>query len=249
MHKNDKRMLFGETPAAQVVMLPYGEAKRVGAFVVLPTNSGKAGLATAVEHLFGSDSAWDQAVDVMGFRPVKLYLPRFKVEYGVKSLKAALADMGMQDAFQVRCILLRGSSGHFSFVMVRQGTISEPRRVCAASIPSPLGLIARAYAFLLPRLNLPLSSALLPCVLSTLEQPNGQFQRMTEDTAYIEDVLHKAVIEVNEEGTVAAAATAVMMTRSLPPPPVELKVDRPFLFVVYDQSAKTVLFVAKVESV
>jgi len=179
MHKNEKRMLFGETPGAQLVMLPYGEAKRVGAFVVLPTRPGKAGLAAAVEQLFGSDSAWDQAVDVMGHRPVKLYLPRFKVEYGVKSLKSALADMGMHDAFQA----------------------------------------------------------------------SAQFHRMTEGSAYIEDVLHKAVIEVNEEGTVAAAATAVMMTRSLPPPPVELKVDRPFLFVVYDQPAKTVLFAAKIESV
>lgn len=109
MHKNEKRMLFGETPGAQLVMLPYGEAKRVGAFVVLPTRPGKAGLAAAVEQLFGSDSAWDQAVDVMGHRPVKLYLPRFKVEYGVKSLKSALADMGMHDAFQVWCMLSRGS--------------------------------------------------------------------------------------------------------------------------------------------
>ena len=94
-----------------------------------------------------------------------------------------------------------------------------------------------------------LLASLLPCVFSTLEQASAQFHRMTEGSAYIEDVLHKAVIEVNEEGTVAAAATAVMMTRSLPPPPVELKVDRPFLFVVYDQPAKTVLFAAKIESV
>ena len=72
---------------------------------------------------------------------------------------------------------------------------------------------------------------------------------MSGGQAYIEDVLHKAVIEVNEEGTVAAAATAVVMTRSLPPPPIDFKVDRPFVFVVYDHTVKTVLFVAKVESV
>ena len=72
---------------------------------------------------------------------------------------------------------------------------------------------------------------------------------MSGSQAYIEDVVHKAVIEVNEEGTVAAAASAVLMTRSLPPPPIEFTIDRPFLFVVYDQLAKAVLFAAKVESV
>jgi serpin B len=72
---------------------------------------------------------------------------------------------------------------------------------------------------------------------------------MTASQTYIRDVLHKAVIEVNEQGTVAAAATAVVMTRSLPPPPVRVKLDRPFLFVVYDRPAKTLLFAAKVETV
>ena len=45
---------------------------------------------------------------------------------------------------------------------------------------------------------------------------------------HISDVVHTALIEVNEEGTVAAAATAVIMkTRSLGPPPLRLTFDRP----------------------
>lgn len=106
MHKTEKRMLFGETQTAQMVMLPYGEAKRVGAYVVLPKAPGKPGLAKAVEELFGADASWEQAVDMLGFRPVKLFLPRFKLEYGAKSLKAALGEMGMTDAFQVGRIVL-----------------------------------------------------------------------------------------------------------------------------------------------
>ena len=54
--------------------------------------------------------------------------------------------------------------------------------------------------------------------------PGGHVGRMTDDmTVFIEDILHKAVIEVNEEGTVAASATAVVMTHSLPPPAVEVR--------------------------
>jgi serine protease inhibitor len=106
MQKTEKRMLFGETQTAQMVMLPYGEAKRVGAYVVLPKTPGKPGLTKAVEELFVADASWDQAVDMLGFRPVKLFLPRFKLEYGVKSLKAALGEMGMTDAFQVGPIVL-----------------------------------------------------------------------------------------------------------------------------------------------
>ena len=57
---------------------------------------------------------------------------------------------------------------------------------------------------------------------------------MSDDPeVHISDVIHKALIEVSEEGTVAAAATAVIMkTRSLGPPPLRLTFDRPFLMLV-----------------
>jgi serine protease inhibitor len=59
----------------------------------------------------------------------------------------------------------------------------------------------------------------------------------------------QARIIVNEEGTEAAAVTAaVMMTRSMPMPPVPVVVDRPFIFVVRDTRSGLILFVAKVET-
>jgi serine protease inhibitor len=42
----------------------------------------------------------------------------------------------------------------------------------------------------------------------------------------------QAVVEVDEEGTVAAAATAVMMTRSMPMRPFEVIFNRPFAFII-----------------
>mmetsp|Transcript_19276 Transcript_19276/g.37486 ORF Transcript_19276/g.37486 Transcript_19276/m.37486 type:complete len:379 (-) Transcript_19276:304-1440(-) len=74
-----------------------------------------------------------------------------------------------------------------------------------------------------------------------------EFTNMSDDPdVHIDDVLHKAVIEVNEEGTVAAAATAaVMVTRSLPPPPIELSFDRPFLMLVVHAKTGMPVFVGR----
>jgi serpin B len=65
----------------------------------------------------------------------------------------------------------------------------------------------------------------------------------------IGDVLHKAFISVDEEGTEAAAATAVIVgATSAPPPeePLEVRVDRPFLFAIRDTVTGTVLFLGRV---
>lgn len=64
---------------------------------------------------------------------------------------------------------------------------------------------------------------------------------------YISDVLHKAFVEVNEEGTEAAAATGVIMAmRAMPAPPKEFRADRPFIFIIRENSSKQILFIGRV---
>jgi serpin B len=63
----------------------------------------------------------------------------------------------------------------------------------------------------------------------------------------ISDVIHKAYVEVNEEGTEAAAATAVVMTLSVEMPgetPV-FRADHPFLFLIQDESSGAILFMGR----
>lgn len=65
---------------------------------------------------------------------------------------------------------------------------------------------------------------------------------------YLSQVIHQAFVEVNEEGTEAAAATGIgMRVTSLPlnPPPV-FRADRPFLFLIRDLSSGTILFMGRV---
>ena len=65
----------------------------------------------------------------------------------------------------------------------------------------------------------------------------------------IADVLHKAFVAVDEAGTEAAAATAVVMElTAVPEPPVPVTIDRPFVFLIRDIETGAILFVGRVLS-
>lgn len=64
---------------------------------------------------------------------------------------------------------------------------------------------------------------------------------------YISAVIHKAFVDVNEAGTEAAAATAVIVGETSAPEPAEIHFDRPFLFFIRDVATGTVLFFGRVE--
>ena len=61
---------------------------------------------------------------------------------------------------------------------------------------------------------------------------------------FIGMVIHQAAVEVNEEGTEAAAATAVKMKRGGPPP--AFVADHPFLFLIRDKQTGSILFMGRV---
>ncbi len=64
---------------------------------------------------------------------------------------------------------------------------------------------------------------------------------------FISGVFHKAFVSVDEAGTEAAAATAVVMTlKAAPGLPVEVTVDRPFIFLIRDIETGAILFVGRV---
>ncbi|ADN35778.1 proteinase inhibitor I4 serpin [Methanolacinia petrolearia DSM 11571] len=70
---------------------------------------------------------------------------------------------------------------------------------------------------------------------------------------YIREVIHKAFVEVNEEGTEAAAATAVVVQTIAPPPGYSLPVytfraDHPFIFLIEDDETGNILFIGRVSN-
>ena len=62
----------------------------------------------------------------------------------------------------------------------------------------------------------------------------------------ISDVVHQAFVAVDETGTEAAAATAVLVaTESAPPERVDVAVDRPFLFLIRGRETAAILFLGR----
>ncbi|UCD09996.1 MAG: serpin family protein [Dehalococcoidales bacterium] len=89
--------------------------------------------------------------------------------------------------------------------------------------------------------------------LSTMGMPiafssGADFSGMTGGKdLYIDQVIHKAFVSVDESGTEAAAATAVdMKLTSAPAEPVKVTVDRPFIFFIRDIETGTILFIGRV---
>jgi serpin B len=76
--------------------------------------------------------------------------------------------------------------------------------------------------------------------------PDGTWDGIAPEV-FLASGVHAADIEVDEEGTVAAAATALMFDESGPPEPqVVVRADRPFLYAIRHRSTGAVLFVGRV---
>lgn len=163
---------YGKGKDFQVVRLPYGKG-HVAMYCILPEEGMP--INDFIESF--DREKWDKIKSTIEEEDgVVVKLPRFKLEYGIKSLKDSLKALGMAEAF------------------------SEM----------------------------------------------ADFSSIRNDV-YIHDVFHKAVIEVNEEGSEAAAATVVeIRVTSAITEPIIFSADRPFIFIIADDQTNTILFIGKV---
>ena len=106
----------------------------------------------------------------------------------------------------------------------------------------------------LPKFKIESATIQLKEALSKMGMPlafsnQADFSGMTKkNDLKIGNVYHKAFIEVSEEGTTAAAATAVSMVMKTAFVPQNLfVVNRPFVYILMDNTSQTILFMGKVE--
>ncbi len=112
----------------------------------------------------------------------------------------------------------------------------------------------REVNVLLPKFRmtaqLSVSTALKALGMTEAFAENADFSGMVVDTQlHISEVVHKAFVDVNEEGTEAAAATGVVIgvTSVMEPQPIpEFRADHPFMFLILDKPSGTWLFIGRI---
>lgn len=83
------------------------------------------------------------------------------------------------------------------------------------------------------------------------DEANADFSFIDkQNSLVVSKVIHQATVEVNEEGSEAAAATAVVMRVKCavvirPNEPINFHCNRPFLFIIHEKKKKTILFYGK----
>jgi serpin B len=154
---------------------------------------------------------------------------------------------------------LRYAGGQTSMVIVlpQQGQLPAVEQGLDASFTSSVvaSLQTTAVNFSMPKFSITGATISLATQLEKLgmtdafEPTQADFSAMTQEPVYISDVLHQAYVSVDENGTQAAAATAVIgQSLSAVENSATMTVDRPFFFVIRDMPTNSVLFVGRVLS-
>jgi serpin B len=95
-----------------------------------------------------------------------------------------------------------------------------------------------------------LSSTLTTMGMSTAFSSKADFSGISsnKDGLLLSEVVHKAYVDVDESGTEAAAATAVMAVGGAAPQeaPLAFRADHPFLFFLRDKTSGAILFAGRV---
>lgn len=81
----------------------------------------------------------------------------------------------------------------------------------------------------------------------TTSDLSGMAKLEPDQRLWVEKAVQSAYVKVNEEGTEAAAVTAIAssFTDSIPPPPIVFIADHPFLFLIQDDESGTILFIGR----
>jgi serpin B len=115
------------------------------------------------------------------------------------------------------------------------------------------GFRERRGTFVLPRFTMrygaDLRTPLAALGIKSAFSQGADFSAMSSSPLYVSEVKHQSFVEVNEQGTEAAAVTTgvvALASFQQEPPPFQMIVDRPFLFAISEQQSKCILFIGVV---
>ncbi len=113
-------------------------------------------------------------------------------------------------------------------------------------------MIVKEGTLMLPKFKMEYEIALndilanmgMPAVFDPLKADLSNINK--DANLFVSEAKHKAFVEVNEEGTEAAAVTSVEVSLTSVPTGFFMKVDRPFVFVIYESNSNSILFIGKI---
>lgn len=172
--------------------------------------------------------------------------------------------VGEQDDASLLDIAYRGQTTSMTILLPKRadGLPALESRLTASSLHASLGCLGYArVSLLLPRFCIePPESYTLASTFEKLGMRLATDGRRADfsgiavpprpgEGLYIGEVFHKAFVAVNEQGTEAAAATAIAMAPGCRAParPIEFRVDHPFLFLIRDRATGMILFIGRVD--
>lgn len=157
---------------------------------------------------------------------------------------------------ELKLLELPYADGKLSMVIIlpeeRDGLAKVEEQLNAGTLEGWLSILNKQEVEVyLPRFSISWGTADISSMLKTLGMqtafgPGADFSGIDgRGGLFVSRVLHKAFIDVNEEGTEAAAATAVLMKRGMPPQVPEFRADHPFLFMIQENSTGSLLFLGR----
>ena len=160
-----------------------------------------------------------------------------------------------QDGFQAIELPYDGYELSMVIIMPDQGKMESFEQSLQSDTLSTIlsQMSSTSIDLTMPKFKFNSGSISLKTILSDMGMPiafssNADFTGIQRNgNLGISDVIHKAFVSVNEEGTEAAAATGVVIEfTSIPTPPLSVKINRPFIFFIQDIKTSAILFIGKI---
>ncbi|MGA3285430.1 MAG: serpin family protein [Verrucomicrobiota bacterium] len=200
---------------------------------------------------------WDRPFDKKETKPHAFYLSRGGEKQVPMMWQRRRFSYQEGDGYQA--VRLPYAGGRLQMYLFLPGTNSSPTKLLAdlnsetwrdKIVPR---FMEREGTLVLPRFKIEydvtLNDPLKALGMRSAFTPAADFSAMADEPLYISAVKQKSFVDVNEEGTEAAAVTTVTMRSqaiAVPTKPFEMIVDRPFFFVIGDDQTQSILFMGMV---
>lgn len=255
-----------QAPLQQVDFAAGDEARQtINAWVARATRDKiedliPQGLLTPLTRLVLTNAIYFKGDWAEQFEPGATREAPFTVLDGTQArtkLMHQVSEFGYRETADAQVLSLPYEGGALSMVVVLprkpDGLPALESKLSAATLAGwTQGLRSRKVSVFLPRMKIE-SAFSLSDTLSAMGMGDAfaggraDFSGMDGTRElYIQGVVHKAFVEIDEEGTEAAAATGVAMgVRSVAAPPPEFRADHPFLFFIRHEATGSVLFLGR----